>query len=216
VGAQTWSGNAISQHPLEVIVNNRRHVTVPSISGLAAAAALVVVMIVSVASSAYGEDGAASGAVDDTGTQHAAPPALAPPAGHVLSSVFGAQGVQVYQCMAGAWTFLEPAASLTGRVKGPHRAERHTAIHFRGPSWESTNDGSLVEAKVVASSPVAGSIPQLLLQATRNRGDGAFGHVTYVQRLATSGGAAPTGACTDGRSTGVAYRAQYRFFVPAR
>jgi hypothetical protein len=201
---------------LEVDVNNRRRITVPSIRGLAYAAALVGAMIVSVASSAYGhDDGVASGAVDGTGTQHAAPPALAPPAGHVLSSVFGAHGVQVYQCTAGAWTFLEPAASLTGRVKGSHRAGRQITIHFRGPSWESTTDGSLVEAKVVASSPVPGSIPQLLLQATRNRGDGVFGAVTYVQRLATSGGVAPTGACTDGRSIGVPYQAEYRFFVPA-
>jgi hypothetical protein len=160
-------------------------------------------------------DGATSVVVDDTSTQHAVPPALVPPTGHVLSSVFRAHGVQVYQCTAGAWTFLEPAANLTGRVKGPYRAGRHTAIHFRGPSWESTKDGSLVEAKVVASSPVPGSIPQLLLQATKTRGDGAFGHVTYVQRLATSGGVTPTGACPDGHSTGVAYQAEYRFYVPA-
>jgi hypothetical protein len=68
----------------------------------------------------------------------------------------------------------------------------------------------------VASSPVPGSIPQLLLQATKTRGEGVFGHVTYVQRLATSGGVAPTGACTDGRTAGIPYQAEYRFFVPAR
>jgi hypothetical protein len=200
----------------EVNVKNRRNSTFPSIRGLACAAASATVVILSVASSAYGhDDGVASVAADNTSTQHAAPPGLAPPAGHVLSSLFHAHGVQVYQCTAGTWTFLEPAASLTGRVKGAHRAGRHTAIHFRGPSWESTEDGSLIEAKVVASSPVPGSIPQLLLQATKNRGDGAFGRVTYVQRLATSGGVAPTGACTDGRSAGVVYRAEYRFFVAA-
>jgi uncharacterized protein DUF3455 len=101
-------------------------------------------------------------------------------------------------------------------VKAPHRAKRHTAVHFRGPSWESTKDGSLVEAKVVASSPVPGSIPQLLLQATKNRGSGVFDQVTYIQRLATRGGAAPTGACTDGRSAGIPYQSEYRFFVPGR
>jgi hypothetical protein len=201
---------------LEVNMDNRRSITLPTVRALACASALVAAAILPVASSAYGhDDSVPSTAADDTITQQAVPPALVPPAGQVLSSVFGAHGVQVYQCTAGTWTFLEPAAGLTGRVKGPDRAGRHTAIHFRGPSWESTEDGSLVEAKVLASSPVPGSIPQLLLQATRNRGDGAFGHVTYVQRLATSGGAAPTGACTDGRSTGVPYRAKYRFFVPA-
>jgi hypothetical protein len=192
---------------LEDNVNNRRNINSPSLRGLAYAAALAAIVILSVASSAYGhEEGVPPVAVDDTSTQHAVPPGLDPPPGHV---------VLVYQCTAGAWTFLEPAASLTGRVKGPHPTGRHAAVHFRGPSWESTKDGSLVEAKVVASSRVPGSIPQLLLQATKTRGDGAFGHVTYVQRLATSGGAMPTGACTDGRSAGIPYQAEYRFFVTA-
>ena len=87
------------------------------------------------------------------------------------------------------------------------------AIHFRGPSWESTRDGSLVEGKAVASSPVPGSIPQLLLPATRTRGDGVFGGVTYIQRLDTTGGTAPTTACDDGRTAGVPYTADYRFYV---
>jgi hypothetical protein len=62
---------------------------------------------------------------------------------------------------------------------------------------------------------VPGSIPELLLQATVNRGDGVFGHVSYLQRLRTQGGVAPVGACTDGQTTGVPYRAEYRFFMPA-
>jgi hypothetical protein len=141
------------------------------------------------------------------------PAILVPPAGNVLSLVFHADGVQVYQCTAGAWAFLEPAASLTGRSVGRHGPKRLAAIHFRGPSWESVDDGSLVEAKAVANSPVTGSIPELLLLASKTRGDGVFGHVTYVQRLATHGGLAPTGACTDGATSGVPYRAEYRFYV---
>ena len=90
-----------------------------------------------------------------------------------------------------------------------------TAIHFRGPSWESTADGSLVTAAVVANSPVAGSIPELLLKANTPNisGTGLFGRVTYIQRLSTSGGVAPTTACTDGQRVGVPYRAEYRFYV---
>lgn len=188
----------------------------PSVRRLGCAAALAAIVVLWAAGSAFGHDDAvAAAAVDGTGTQHTVPPNLVPPPGQVLSSMFRAHGVQVYQCTAGAWAFLEPAANLTGRMKAAGRAGPHTAIHFRGPSWESTQDGSLVEARVVASSPVPGSIPELLLQATRNRGDGAFGRVTYVQRLATNGGAAPTGACTDGSTTGVPYRAVYHFFVPA-
>jgi hypothetical protein len=141
-----------------------------------------------------------------------APPALAPPAGHVLTAVFAARGVQVYQCTAGAWAFVEPAATLTGAARRP--AGRHDVIHFRGPSWQSTQDGSLVEARAVANSPVPGSIPELLLQSTRNRGDGVFGQTSYIQRLATQGGVAPAGACVDGATAGVPYRAEYRFYSP--
>ncbi len=145
--------------------------------------------------------------------ESAVPPNLVPPAGNSLSAAFVASGVQVYRCTAGAWAFVEPAASLTGWAKGTRSAQ--TTIHFRGPSWESTVDGSLVEARAIANSPVAGSIPQLLLQATTNRGDGVFGRVTYIQRLATDGGVAPAGTCVEGATTGVRYRAVYRFFVPA-
>jgi uncharacterized protein DUF3455 len=129
-----------------------------------------------------------------------------------MSSVFRAQGVQVYQCTNGAWTFVEPAAELRGRVRGS--ADRHILVHFRGPSWQSIEDGSLVEAAVMASAPaLPGTIPQLLLKATRTRGDGVLGKVTFVQRLATSGGVAPTGSCTEGATIGAGYSAVYRFFV---
>jgi hypothetical protein len=63
--------------------------------------------------------------------------------------------------------------------------------------------------------PVTGSIPQLLLQASRVRGDGMFGRVSYIQRLATTGGAAPATPCTDGQTRGVEYTARYYFYVSA-
>jgi len=141
------------------------------------------------------------------------PESIQVPPGNILIGDFLGKGVQVYQCTAGAWAFVEPAANLAGWVKRPGITA--TAVHFRGPSWESTDDGSLVEARVVASSPVPGSIPQLLLQSTRNRGDGVFGHVSFLQRLATRGGLAPAGDCKDGQTVGVPYQSQYRFFVPS-
>ncbi len=139
------------------------------------------------------------------------PAALVPPAGNHEVARFAASGVQIYQCVGGVWTFVEPAASLVGYETTSHRPNQ--AIHFRGPSWESVTDGSLVEAKSIASSPVDGSIPQLLLQAGTTRGDGVFGKVTYVQRLNTKGGAAPTSTCTDGATQSVRYTAAYHFFA---
>jgi hypothetical protein len=134
------------------------------------------------------------------------PPELRVPRGNRLVAQLDGQGVQVYECAAGSWVFLEPAAQL--------HDQSAVATHFRGPTWESTRDGSLVEAtKVVASSLVAGAVPQLLLQATLTRGDGIFGDVTYVQRLATVGGVKPSTRCMDGQTLGVPYSAVYTFYA---
>jgi hypothetical protein len=133
------------------------------------------------------------------------PPAIQVPPGNRLVAALAAQGVQVYTCTAGTWVFLEPVAQL--------HDQSPAAIHFRGPSWESTRDGSLVEAETVASSPVVGSVPQLLLRETLTRGSGIFGGVTYVQRLDTVGGVKPSSPCTDGQTQGVPYTAEYRFFT---
>ena len=68
-------------------------------------------------------------------------------------------------------------------------------------------------AAAVENSPVPGAIPQLLLQSTGNRGPGLLSAVTYIQRLRTTGGLAPTGACTDGQTASVRYTADYAFWV---
>jgi hypothetical protein len=133
------------------------------------------------------------------------PPEIRVPPGNRLVAALPAQGVQVYTCTAGTWVFLEPVAQL--------HDQSPVAIHFRGPSWESTRDGSLVEAETVASSPVVGSIPQLLLHETSTRGSGIFGSVTYVQRLDTVGGVKPSSACMNGQTQGVPYTAEYRFYT---
>jgi hypothetical protein len=176
--------------------------------GLAVAALLTLGLVgAAEASSAALPTAGAAPAADGTSSDPVPPEIQVPPGNRLVASL-NARGVQVYQCTAAAWAFLEPAAWLSDWFQP-------VAIHFRGPSWESTRDGSLVEATVVASSPVAGSIPQLLLQATRTRGDGIFGSVTYIQRLNTTGGVKPTTACTDGQTQGVPYTAQYRFYVQA-
>lgn len=186
---------------------NRPQITRSIVAALGVAALGATVAVAtggsSQAASTFSETAAAAATV---------PAAIAVPAGNKVIADFAAQGVQVYQCTAGAWVFLEPAASLIGRTAGPSRTYQ-SAVHFRGPSWESTTDGSLVTATAVANSPVPGSIAELLLKAATNRGDGLFGKVTYIQRLNTTGGAAPAGACTDGKTTGVPYTAKYRFFA---
>ncbi|WP_229074072.1 DUF3455 domain-containing protein [Actinoplanes sp. DH11] len=149
------------------------------------------------------------------GGEPVVPPELAPPAGHVVHAVLKARGVQVYGCTTGAWTLIEPAASLTGVQNRP--AKRVTVLHFRGPSWQSDQDGSLVEGDgttaVRAPSAHPASIPQLRITAKLTRGPGLLGNITYIQRLDTVGGVAPAGACSGSATTAVSYRAVYRFFV---
>ena len=155
---------------------------------------------------------AATAADGFLGGTPAVPAELVPPPGNTLTSVFKAKGVQVYGCTDTKWTLIEPAASLTGITLNPVRAA--SALHFRGPSWQSSDDGSLVEgtAPVAAPSATPNSIPQLLVTAKTSRGPGVFGDVTFIQRLATVGGVAPATACTAGATTAVSYTAVYRFF----
>ncbi|MCR6484680.1 DUF3455 domain-containing protein [Amycolatopsis sp. OK19-0408] len=134
------------------------------------------------------------------------PDAIKVPAGNRALASYAAEGVQIYGCTAGAWTLIQPAAVLS-------RHGKPVALHSKGPVWTSIVDGSTVGAAAAASSPREGAIPQLLLKANLNTGDGIFGKVTYVQRLNTRGGVAPAGTCADGAQTAVRYSADYTFWV---
>ncbi|WP_121414019.1 DUF3455 domain-containing protein [Streptomyces sp. NBC_00271] len=142
-----------------------------------------------------------------------APAALKVPDGNRLTGVFSAAGVQTYTCADGAWKLLEPAATLWAKNG---RAHRPLALHSRGPVWVSTVDGSAVNAAAIANSPKTGTIPELLLQSTATRGTGVFAGVSYVQRLDTHGGVAPTTACTGTDQISVRYSATYAFYKPAK
>lgn len=161
-------------------------------------------------------DAAAAQADGFLGGRLDVPPAIAVPEGNKLTSVFKASGVQIYGCAANKWTLVEPAATLTGINLKPVR--RVNALHYKGPSWQSDSDGSFVDgmSPVPADSATPNSIPQLLVTAKSTRGEGTFGGVTFIQRLATVGGVAPAGAtCTEGATTAVRYSAVYRFFKKA-
>jgi len=146
------------------------------------------------------------------------PAGLDPPAEATLEAAFPARGVQIYVCAAPAaggapvWTLKAPHAIL---FEGFETA----VIHFAGPSWQAL-DGSLVTGTRVGSvpSPDPASIPWLLLQAATNVGPGLFADTTWIQRLETSGGVAPTSGCDDahlGAQTLSPYRADYFFYHTA-
>ena len=91
-------------------------------------------------------------------------------------------------------------------------------------TWQSSFDSSKVwaiatghiNAGTDASCPNTGSIQCLLLQSIGNQegptGGKLFAKTTFVQRLNTKGGSAPTTACTVGQTQLVPYTADYFFY----
>ena len=131
-----------------------------------------------------------------------------------LFLVLHASGVQKYACQPnGTWLFTDPEATLyttTGDRKpiGAHFLNFSTGR----PVWQ-LRDGSSVEAARKVTEPAGtGNIASLLLQGVVTTagpdGDRLTG-TTWVQRLSTSGGVAPAGACTPGDPAAVAYGADY-------
>jgi hypothetical protein len=145
------------------------------------------------------------------------PPAIRVPAGVELALALKAKGAQVYVCQAkGAvfeWTLKQPDAKLfdpSGNVLGSH---------YAGPTWELKDGSKIVGEKVASANGAAGAIPWLLLKVKSAEGRGALSPIAYVQRVDTSGGAAPRDVCdaahvaTERR---VDYAATYRFYAQRR
>jgi hypothetical protein len=92
-------------------------------------------------------------------------------------------------------------------------------------TWQSSSDTSKVWAKAIgaidagtdlSSCPNDGAIPCVLLQSIGNQkgptGGNLLAKVTFIQRLNTRGGAAPTTACTVGQTQLQPYTADYFFY----
>ncbi len=140
-------------------------------------------------------------------------PELQVPAGHKLAFHVFAAGVQIYRWNGTSWIFVAPEAVLFAGAGG-HRV---VGIHYAGPTWESAS-GSKVVASVRAScTPDPDAIPWLLLKAVSTEGPGIFDHVTYLQRLNTVGGRAPTAPGDfPGQVARVPYTADYAFYQARR
>jgi Protein of unknown function (DUF3455) len=78
--------------------------------------------------------------------------------------------------------------------------------------------GVLPAGKDPVSCPNTGSIPCVLLESIGNQkgpsGGRLLADTTFVQRLNTNGGSAPTTACTVGQTQLVPYTADYYFYRP--
>jgi len=141
------------------------------------------------------------------------PAPLEVPGGNQLGFALEAEGAQVYACAANGasfgWAFQAPEAKLT-EANGPA-----AGTHYAGPTWESNDGSKVVAAKLEAVTPDATSIPWLLLRAASHAGSGRMAEVTFVQRIWTWGGNAPSHGCDATHAGAIArvpYRALYCFY----
>jgi len=131
------------------------------------------------------------------------------PAGHVLSFHTYALGVQIYRWNGTTWGFVGPRAMLfaSSHFHGP------VGIHYEGPTWESNGGSKVVAERAADCAPSPKAIAWLLLRVVWSRGPGPFERATYIQRVNTVGGLAPTErGMFIGHEMGVPYTAEYYFY----
>lgn len=169
------------------------------------------------------------------------PENLVVPEGNQVFFKGSAVGTQNYICMpAGkkvAWKFLGPQATLFVAFKG--ELSQQVSTHFLSanpaengmarPSWQHSTDSSRVWAEAIQSSldPAfvePGAVSWLLLRivgAQLGPTNGSFlADTTFIQRLNTSGGVAPSTGCDLGSDVGrvvlVPYTTDYFFYKAER
>lgn len=156
---------------------------------------------------------AAAGANDSISDRRAAPlsacETLFMPANSVLAFHAYATGVQIYRWNGTSWSFVAPAAALYSDAG----LNGGVGIHYAGPTWESVSGGKVVGAVVDRCTADQSAIPWLSLSATPDDGPGIFHDVTFIQRVNTTGGLAPSYAGSQiGEIVRVPYTAEYLFF----
>jgi hypothetical protein len=144
-----------------------------------------------------------------------------------------AVGTQNFICLPGAsgfaWTFLGPQATLF------KDDDKQVTTHFLSanpveggtlrPTWQHSRDTSAVWGMAIGSSSdpafvAPGAIPWLLLRVVGAQDGPTGGHrlsgASFIQRLNTSGGVAPSTGCAlsadVGKTALVPYTADYFFF----
>ena len=149
------------------------------------------------------------------------PDSLKVPEGNRLVAEGFAEGVQIYQVKRNAtnpnvfsWVNIAPIATLYTKPDFRHEM----ALHFAGPTWHITkghNRGQRVVGKRIAGitqDPTA--IQWLLLQAVDSLSSGN-NKITYIHRIFTVGGLAPTTGADEahlGQLDSIPYRALYLFY----
>ena len=133
-------------------------------------------------------------------------------AGNKVAFHVYAEGVQIYRWNGTSWSFVGPEALLYADADG----NSVVGIHYAGvggPHWESTSGSIVVGTVVERATPNPDAIDWLKLKATSHEGSGIFTQVTFIQRVNTVGGKAPTDPGDFiGEEVEVPYTTEYFFY----
>lgn len=133
---------------------------------------------------------------------------LTPPAGSTLAFHVFARGVQIYRWTGTSWLLYGPDAVLSADAEGASTV----GTHYVGPTWE-TNSGSKAVGTVIDRCTADPNAVQWLSLAAKSSGPGVLSRVTFIQRVNTVGGKAPsTGGTVTGQEITVPYSAEYFFY----
>ena len=138
---------------------------------------------------------------------------IAVPPGHKVHFHGFGVGVQIYTWNGTDWGSAVPEAVLF------HGESGAVVLHSAGPTWESRSGSRVVGALPPLSVIVdTNAIPWLRLSAVdpETTGPGIFARTTFIQRVNTTGGKAPSVAGTViGQVARVPYTADYFFYRKA-
>jgi hypothetical protein len=123
-----------------------------------------------------------------------------------------AAGVQIYKWNGTSWAFAGPEAVLFADAD----AKSVVGIHYatpNGPAWESISGSKVIASALERVLVDPASIPWLKLGAVTSTGPGIFDGVSFIQRVHTVGGNAPSAPGTFvGQEARVPYTAEYYFY----
>jgi hypothetical protein len=140
------------------------------------------------------------------------------PAGNYVAWRAPAQGFITYACRLSkvgesklTWTIVGENATLGGRTD-------LQAVYASPPnSWRAQDGSSLTGLEVVRAHVGSARLYDQLVLANPAPEAGILSGVTYIQRIVSSGGAAPASRCDEssaGDKTVVQYHAEYVFWKP--
>jgi len=130
-------------------------------------------------------------------------------AGNKVAYHVYAEGVQIYRWNGTSWIFLAPEAELFADAG----FNGTVGIHYAGPTWESLSGSKVAGSAIDRCTPDPDAIPWLLLAAVNSQGPGIFHRVTFIQRVNTVGGLAPSDPGTfPDEVVRVDYTAEYFFY----